>query len=131
MSCPSEICTFNSNYSAAENAVIPFGTIARRYGRNCQLDGNGINLIGAGYYDFTSSISFTPTASGPVTFQLMQDGTAVPGALVSFSGTAATTTPASLRFTLRNCGCNCNSVLTVTTSAAGIVDNMATVVAKK
>ena len=121
----SRIYTVATNVAIAENQSGPFGAIIRRYGCNCQLDGAGINLIGAGYYDLEASLSFTPTATGPVTIQFYQDGVAVPGALAIGQGTAAEPLNLSVAAALRNCGCNCNTTLTYTIDAAGTIVNLA------
>ena len=121
----SRIYTVASNVAITENQSGPFGAIIRRYGCNCQLDGAGINLIGTGYYDLEASLSFTPTATGPVTIQFYQDGVAVPGALATAQGTAAEPLNLSVAAAIRNCGCNCNSSLTYTIDAAGTIVNLA------
>lgn len=121
----SRIYTVATNVAIAENQSGPFGAIIRRYGCNCQLDGAGINLIGAGYYDLEASLSFTPTATGPVTIQFYQDGAAIPGALATEQGTAAEPLNLSVVAAIRNCGCDCNSSLTYTIDAAGTIVNLA------
>lgn len=121
----SRIYTVASNVAIAENQSGPFGAIIRRYGCNCQLDGAGINLIGAGYYDLEASLSFTPTAAGPVTIQFYQNGVAVPGALATEQGTAATPMNMTVVAAIRNCGCDCNSSITYTIDAAGTIVNLA------
>lgn len=121
----SRIYTVATNVAVAENQSGPFGAIIRRYGCNCQLDGAGINLIGAGYYDLEASLSFTPTATGPVTIQFFQDGVAVPGALAIEQGTAAEPLNLSVVAAIRNCGCDCNTTLTYTIDAAGTINNLA------
>lgn len=120
----SRIYTVATNVAISENQSGPFGAIIRRYGCNCQLDGAGINLIGAGYYDLEASLSFTPTATGPVTIQFYQDGTAIPGALATGQGTAAEPLNLSVSAAIRNCGCNCNTTLTYTIDAAGTIVNL-------
>lgn len=126
----SRIYTVATNVAIAENQSGPFGAIIRRYGCNCQLDGAGISLIGAGYYDLEASLSFTPTATGPVTIQFYQDGVAIPGALATEQGTAATPINLGVTSTLRNCGCDCNSSLTYTIDAAGTIVNLSVNVTK-
>lgn len=121
----SRIYTVATNVAISENQSGPFGAIIRRYGCNCQLDGAGINLIGAGYYDLEASLSFTPTATGPVTIQFYQDGTAIPGALATGQGTAAEPLNLSVSAAIRNCGCDCNTTLTYTIDAAGTIVNLA------
>ena len=130
MSCPSAIHTVNTNFDVAAGGQLPFGRIVRRYGRNCQLNGSGISMIGAGYYDVESSLTFTPTATGPVTVQFFQDGIAIPGATMTVQGTAAEPIGLFVTAMPRNCGCDCNTVLTATVSAAGTANNFSTVVKK-
>lgn len=131
MSCPASIYTVLTNYVIAEDAQGPFGAIIRRYGRNVQLDGQGINLLGPGYYDLRASLTFTPTATGPVTIQYFQDGIAIPGALATAQGTAATPMNLSVDALIRNCGCDCNTALTYTIDAAGTIVNLANRVDKE
>lgn len=126
----SRIYTVASNVAIAENQSGPFGAIIRRYGCNCELEGAGINLVGAGYYDLEASLSFTPTATGPVTIQFYQDGAAIPGALATGQGTAAEPLTLPVVSTIRNCGCDCNSSLTYTIDAAGTIVNLAVNVTK-
>ena len=126
----SRIYTVATNVAIAANQSGPFGAIIRRYGCNCQLDGAGINLIGAGYYDLEASLTFTPTAAGPVTIQFYQDGQAIPGALATTQGTADEPLNLSVVAAIRNCGCNCNTTLTYTIDAAGTIVNLATDVDK-
>lgn len=131
MSCPSSIYTVLTNYAVTEGAQGSFGTIVRRFGRFVQLDGQGINLLGQGYYDLDASLSFTPTAAGPVTIQFYQDGVAIPGALATTQGTAAEPCTLPVVAKVRNCGCDCNTTLTYTISAAGTIVNLATRVDKE
>ena len=126
----SRIYTVASKVAIAENQSGPFGAIIRRYGCNCQLEGAGINLVGAGYYDLEASLSFTPTATGLVTIQFYQDGAAIPGALATGQGTAAEPLALPVVSTIRNCGCDCNSSLTYTIDAAGTIVNLAVNVTK-
>lgn len=121
----SRIYTVATNVAIAENQSGPFGAIVRRYGCNCQLDGAGINLVGAGYYDLEASLSFTPTATGPVTIQFYQDGQAIPGAVATAQGTTAEPLALPVTAAIRNCGCDCNTTLTYTIDAAGTIVNLA------
>lgn len=129
MSCPSAICTLLTNTAVAANGSAGFGSTVRRYGPSCQLNGMGINLVGGGYYKLDASMSLTPTATGPVTLTFYQDGMA----LVSMTaqGTEAEPVVLSVPFMLRNCGCDCNSTLTYTVSAAGTINSFPVTVEKK
>lgn len=76
-------------------------------------------------------MSLTPTAAGTVIIQLYQDGVAVPGALSTITVPAvATTETFPITALIRNCGCNCGSVLTVRINASATINNFATVVEK-
>lgn len=130
MSCPSLIYTVATNVAIAEGQQGTFGAIIRRYGRNCQLDGAGINAIGAGYYDLRASLTFEPTATGPVTIQFYQDGVAIPGAVATAQGTATEPVSLCVEAEVRNCGCDCNSAITYTIGAAGTIVNLSTKVGK-
>ena len=128
MSCKSLLYTaMNTPTAVTVNGTIPLGTIIRRYGCNCNLNGNGVTVEGAGYYDITASATVTPDAAGAVTMQLLQDGVAVPGAVASATVAAAATAvnlafPAAIRL---GC-CSTGSTLTlVLTGAASTVNNVA------
>lgn len=130
MSCPSSIYTALSNYTVTGGEQGPFGTVVRRFGQLCQLDGQGINLLAPGYYDVDASLSFEPTSTGPVTISFYKDGAEIPGAFAVAQGTASEPCNLSVVAKVRNCGCDCNSTLTYTISAAGTVINLATRVDK-
>lgn len=125
MACPSEIYTVLTNYQIATDAQGPFGSVVRRYGPALRLDGQSVNAYGSGYYEIDASLSFTPTATGPVTIQFYQDGVAIPGALGTAQGTAAEPVNISVVGLMRNCGCDCNSAITYTVDAAGLIANLA------
>lgn len=72
----------------------------------------------------------TATAAGVVTAQLYQDGIAVPGANDSVTATAGGTVSLDIHALVRNCGCDCNTVLTIAVDAAGTLVNMAVVIEK-
>ena len=66
--------------AVAVDGVIPLGSLIRRYGCDVALNGNAVNITGAGYYDVDASVTVTPAAAGIVTISLYKDGVAVPGA---------------------------------------------------
>ena len=134
MSCPSMINTVATNVSVEADQQGPLGSVVRRYGRNLVLDGTGINAIGQGYYDIRASLTFTPTATAPVTIQFYQDGMAIQGATATTQGTAATPLNLSVIGTARNtcCNrCNQNSTLTYAISEAGVINNLSTKISKE
>ena len=91
MSCSSAIYTSNQNVTVAPNGVIPFGSVNRRFGCNCQLNGNDIVCCGRGYYEFDASVSLTPVDAGLIGVQLYEDGSPVAGASAFATGTAGET----------------------------------------
>ena len=133
MSCKSAIYTVNSTGQVVTaNSQIPFGSVIRRYGCNCKLDGTSIILEGGGYYKVDSSLSIAPSAEGEITAQLYKDGVAVPGATATATAAAAGDT-VNLKITalVRNCGQCCSSTIGIFVTAAGTPVNFATEVEKK
>lgn len=131
------IYTVNSGAQAvAVGGTINLGTIVRRFGRECcdpsiNLNGSSITLNDPGYYDIDVAVTALPTASGPVTITVFQDGTAVPGS------TNTTTAPAagnpvnvvSLPMVRVRCG-SASSISVVLTNGVGTVANISVKVIK-
>lgn len=98
-----------SNQTVAANSIIGLGSVQRRFGCNCRLSGNGIELDGQGYYTVDANVSVAPTAAGPVTIALFNNGVQVPGAIAYGNATAADElVNLTLVATLRQ-GCCCDS----------------------
>ena len=116
-----------SNQTVAANSIIGLGSVQRRFGCNCRLSGNGIELDGQGYYTVDANVSVAPTAAGPVTVALFNNGVQVPGAIAYDSvSTAANPTNLSIVATLRQ-GCCCDSADNLTLvllAGAGTVQNV-------
>lgn len=137
MSCNSAIYTVNNTNTvvtvteANQTVQVPFGSVIRRFGRNLALDGGTIVCCNSGYFDCEVSMTVAPTAAGPITAQLFQDGVAIPGAFATATAAAAGN-PVTLPITalVRNCGCDCNSVLSVRVNASCTVRNLACVAEK-
>ena len=136
MSCKSAIYTVNNTNTtitvgAGETAQIPFGSVIRRFGKYVNLDGGSILCYDSGYFDTEISLTVSPTAATAITAQLYQDGVAVPGAFATATPTDAGD-PVSLPITalIRNCGCNCSSVLTIKVNASCAINNLAAVIEK-
>lgn len=77
---------------------INFGEVYRRYDkrgscgcRTFELNGTSIALQSSGIYHVTAVITFTAPAAGDVTFQLNNNGVAIPGAVTTETVTTATT----------------------------------------
>lgn len=127
MSCKSAIYTaMQTPIGVAVGGVIPLGSLIRRYGGDIELNGNAVNLTGAGYYDVDASISVAPIAAGTVTVSLHQNGVAVPGASASAALTEGTVSDLSITALVRQVCCAAGSALTlVLTGAASTVSNVA------
>ena len=84
----SKIQTVNPTTQAvAVNGIISLGSVLRRYGCNCKLSGNAIEISGCGYYDVTAAVTVEPTAAGQTVVSLFENGNTVPSAYGE--GTAA------------------------------------------
>lgn len=133
MSCKSAIYTANTGARVvAVGAIIPLGSIIRRFGCSVNLNGNGINLTDAGYYDISASITAAPIAVGTVTVTLFRNGVAVPGATASAAvSTAGNPVNLSISALVREGCCADGGTLTlVLTGASSTVSNIALVVEK-
>lgn len=69
-------------------SVIPLGSVVRRYGCNCQLNGNSIEVNGEGYYKITGTVTLQPTEVGNVSVAVYENGVIVPGTTVTGSVSA-------------------------------------------
>ena len=98
-----------SSQAVALNSIISLGSTQRRFGCNCRLSGNGIEVDGAGYYTIDASVTVAPTALGTVTVAIYNNGAQIPGAIASAStGTAGNPVNVALNTTVRQ-GCCCDS----------------------
>lgn len=127
MSCKSALyAALQTPTAVAIDGVIPLGSLIRRYGCDIALNGNAVNLSGAGYYDVDASITANLTAAGTVTVTLYKDGLAVPGATASETGTASGTVNLNIPALVRQACCAAGSALTLVLSgAAATVTNVA------
>lgn len=135
MSCNSAIYTVNSTNQVVSTTAgtfvqVPFGSVVRRFGRSLGLDGGAIAACGSGYYDLECSLTLTPTAAGPITAQIRQDGTPTPGLTATTTGAADSPITLPLTGLARLCGCDCNSVFTLWVNAPCTVTNCACVMEK-
>lgn len=102
-----------SPQTVAVNGIISPGTTIRRYGCNCRLVGNGIEIDGEGYYEIDGSVSIAPAAEGDVTVALLADGVQIPGAIATASAAAAEDSVAlPIVTTIRRTCCNGATTLT-------------------
>lgn len=128
--CKSSIYIVNTNYAAPANGEIPLGSIARRTGRAFQLNGNSVTCYGVGTFDVTCSVTLTPVGAGDIGVQLLANGSPIPGATATVTGTAGSTVTLPVIGTVRSCGCDAITIGArlvsgdVTTGAT--IDNIAT-----
>lgn len=127
MSCKSALyAAMQTPTAVAVDGVIPLGSLIRRYGCDVAINGNAVNITGAGYYDVDASVTVTPAAAGTVTVTLYKDGVAVPGATASETAAANGTVDLSIPALVRQVCCAAGSALTlVLTGAAATVNNVA------
>lgn len=123
-----------STQAVAVNSIISLGAVQRRFGCNCRLSGNAIEIDGQGYYTVDADVSVEPTATGAVTVALYSNGVQVPGA-IAFGSVSTAGNPVTLPITatLRQ-GCCCESADTLTLvllEGAGNVTNVSMRVVKE
>lgn len=130
------IYTVNSGaQTVALGGTINLGTINRRFGRSCceaviDLNGSSITLNEAGYYDVDVAVTAIPTAAGPVTIAVFQDGAAVPGSTNTSQGTAGNpVNVVSLPLVRVRCGAASN-LSVVLVNGAGTIANVSVKVLK-
>lgn len=127
MSCKSALyAVMQTPTAVAVDGVIPLGSLIRRYGCDVTLNGNAVNITGAGYYDVDASVTVALAAAGTVTATLFKDGVAVPGATASASGAAGAPVVLAFPALVRQACCASGAALTlVLTGAAATVNNVA------
>ena len=127
MSCKSALyAAMQTPTAVAVDGVIPLGSLIRCYGCDVALNGNAVNITGAGYYDVDVSVTVSPAAAGTVTITLYKDGVAVPGATASETAAANGTVDLNITALVRQVCCAAGSALTlVLTGAAATVNNVA------
>lgn len=116
-----------SAQTVAANSIISLGSTQRRFGCNLRLSGNGIEINGEGYYTVDCCVSVVPTAAGPVTVALYNNGVQIPGAIAYGAvSTAGDSITLPITATIRQ-GCCCDSADNLTCvliEGAGTVQNV-------
>ena len=117
-----------SAQNVAANSIISLGSVLRRFGCNLRLSGNAIEINGEGYYKVDANVSVAPTAAGPVTVALYENGVQIPGAIAYGSvSTAGNSITLPIQTTIRE-GCCCDgadSLTCILIEGAGVVRNIA------
>lgn len=66
MSCKSALyAAMQTPTAVSVDGVIPLGSLIRRYGCDVALNGNAVNITGAGYYDVDASVTVDSGSSRP------------------------------------------------------------------
>lgn len=114
-----------STQAVAVNGIIPLGSVQRRYGCNCRLSGNAVEIAGEGYYIVDGCVTVAPTGAGAVTVALYMDGSPVFGAVAYGTGTAGDPLTLPITATIRQGCCDIADTLTlVLLAGAGNVENV-------
>ena len=119
--------TNQSTQAVTDNSIITLGSVQRRFGCNCKLSGNGIELVGEGYYTVEAPITVAPTAEGNVTVALYNNGTPLTGAIASFTAIGAgdfVTLPIIATIRQGCCCANADTLTLVLTEGTGSVTNV-------
>lgn len=122
-----------SSQTVAPNSIISLGSVQRRFGCNCRLSGNAIEISGEGYYEIDAAVSLAPTAAGNVTVALYENGVQIPGAIAYGSvSTAGNSLTLPLTATIRqNCCCDsADNITCVLVAGASTVNNISMRVVK-
>ena len=123
-----------SSQNVAVGSVISLGSVLRRFGCNCRLNGNAIEIEGEGYYTIDVDVTATPTVAGNVTVSVLKDGVVIPSATATNSvSTVGNSTTLPINTTVR-LGCKCDgasSLTVVLVAGAGVVSNISMRVVKE
>ena len=117
-----------SSQAVAANSIIDLGSVIRRFGCNLRLNGNAIEVDGAGYYTVDCNVTLAPTTAGNVTVTLCKNGVPLTGATATGSvSTAGNPVTLPIQTTIREgCACDGGTALTlVLVAGASTVSNVA------
>ena len=116
-----------SSQDVAVGSNISLGSVLRRFGCNCRLNGSAIEIEGEGYYTVDMCVTVTPAATGNVTVSVLKDGVVIPSATATNSvSTVGNSTTLPINTTIR-LGCKCegaSSLTVVLVAGAGVVNNI-------
>ena len=131
MSCKSAIYTVNNTpVSVLAGGIVPLGAAIRRYGCGLEVNGSGLQLDAAGYYDVDVNLTVQPVAAGAITATVYVDGVPYPGAVATGTAAAAADDVQLVIPTLIRALCNGVRTVTVVLSAAATVTNAAVTAVK-
>ena len=126
--------TNQSTQTVALNSIISLGSVLRRFGCNCRLSGNAIEVNGEGYYTIDADVTVVPTAAGAVTVALYNNGVQIPGA-IAYGAVSTAGNPVTLciNTTIRQACCcdSADNITMVLIAGAGTVNNVSMRVVKE
>lgn len=116
--------------TVAANGLIDFTTNNVLTGCSIQhaAGSNAVSVLCHGLYQVAFNVDVLPTAAGPITVQLLNNGVAVPGAEATITGAESTTAHvafSALLKVLKSCPCVIDNTasLQVQVSAAATISN--------
>lgn len=116
-----------SAQAVAVGSVLSLGQTLRRYGCNCRLNGNAVELVGEGYYVIDVAVTAVPTAVGDVSVAVYENGILVPSAIATASVTTVGNSVTLPIVTTIRQGCCCDgadSITVVLTEGASTITNI-------
>lgn len=133
MGCKSLISVVNTgNQTVDANGVPSLGAIQRRRSCSMNLNGSGITIVQPGYYKVDVSAVVEPTAAGPVTLTLLENGVPVPGGIATDTPVAAgDSVTLNINTPIIRVFCNGSKTLTLRLSAAATVSTVSMTVEEK
>lgn len=119
----SMIYTSNETVQAlAVGATIGLGNVIRRFGQNIKLNGNAINVCGAGYYKISADVELTGTTEGTATITMLKDNVVVATRRVSLTVGAIKNVP--LQAVIREYGCCADNNSNITFVLGGVAESI-------
>lgn len=114
-----------SSQTVAAESVISLGSVLRRFGCNCRLNGNAIEIQGDGYYIVDVVATVIPDEVGEVTIALTQNDVVISGTTTTNTVAAVDTyTTLPIVTTVRLTCCNTKALKVVLVEGAGTVTNI-------
>ena len=122
----------NVNQALIAGSTIDVGSVIRRFGQNITLNGNAINLSGAGYYKVSANVEVTGTAAGDVTIELLKDGILYDSRDITIAEDAVAVIPFDTVIRLYGCCTDNSTNLTfVLNGAAETISGISVVITKE
>ena len=113
------------------DTAVPLGDVVRKAGCDIAARGTYIAERVQGYYLVFVNAIFAPTASGTVTMQLMENGTAIPGAATTdVVGAANESSEFTLAGIVSRVPCCVEKNISVSFSAAGSLESISVTVVR-